>query len=581
MSHQPAQSAMDANYDLIVIGAGGAGMAAALFAAIEGLKVLLLERTAHVGGTSALAAGAIWIPNSHLAAGSGDTPEKAALYLEHAVGARSPARMRSAFLEKGSRAVRVLEENSEVRMRAFACHPDYLSDLPGATASGRVLECLPFDGRLLGSDLMLVRPPIPEFTVLGGMMVDRIDIGHLLNMTRSARSLAHSARLLLRHAGDRLRYPRGARLVLGNALVGRLLYSLRRRNVPVWTEASVRKLVSESGRVTGVEVTHQGREVVLWARLGVVLAGGGFGDHTVLRKQLIPPEVEYSPRAGTSSGQLQQMAIALGARMSAAQGSAAYWAPVSVRRRADGSMAVFPHFVLDRAKPGTVVVDAQGSRFVNESTSYHLFGERMLERDERGRCNAVAWLIADHNALVKYGLGMVRPGARGLAGYLRDGYLLRASSIAELATQLSMQPHTLQATVHTMNRYAQTGVDEQFGRGCTLYQKNLGDATVKPNPNLGPITQAPYYALRLTPGDIAASTGLETDEHARVLHTGSVPIAGLYAVGNEAQSVMGGAYPGPGINLGPAIAFAYVAVQAARTLQAPASRQETSAAIPS
>ena len=565
MSQASAQTS-DADYDLIVIGAGGAGMAAALFGAIEGLKVLLVERSAHVGGTSALSAGAIWIPNTHLA--TGDTPENAALYLEHAVGARSPARMRAAFLSNGPRAVRSLEDHSDVRLRAFAYHPDYLSDLPGATTSGRVLECLPFDGRLLGADLALVRPPIPEFTVLGGMMVDRIDIGHLLNMTHSARSFAHSARLLLRHAGDRLRYKRGARLVLGNALIGRLLYSLRQRQVPIWLEASTRKLLNEGGRVTGVQVMHQGRECTLRARLGVVLAGGGFSDHPVLRKQMIAPEVEYSPRAGTSSGQLQQMAMALGARLGPVQGSAACWAPVSVRRRADGSMAVFPHFVLDRAKPGTVVVDANGQRFVNESTSYHLFGERMLARDEHGRCKATAWLIADHNALVKYGLGMVRPGARGLTAFLRDSYLLRASSIAELATQLHMPPHVLRATIDTMNSYAQTGVDAQFGRGSTLYQKNLGDAAVKPNPNLGPIAQAPYYALRLYPGDIAASTGLSTDEHARVLRDDGAAIAGLYAVGNEAQSVMGGAYPGPGINLGPAITFAYAAVQAAKTLAA-------------
>ena len=252
-----------------------------------------------------------------------------------------------------------------------------------------------------------------------------------------------------------------------------------------------------------------------------------------------------------------------GARMGPTQGSAACWAPVSVRQRADGSTAVFPHFVLDRAKPGTVVVDTLGKRFLNESTSYHLFGKRMLERDAAGKCHVPAYLIADHRALARYGLGMVRPGARGLAAFVKDGYLVRAATLDDLAAQLGMEAAVLRRTVDTMNRYAASGIDEQFQRGTTRYQKNLGDPAVQPNPTLGPIREAPYYAIRLYPGDIAASTGLQTDAQARVLGSGGTPIGGLYAIGNEMQSVMGGAYPGPGINLGPAITFAYAAVQAA------------------
>ena len=183
----------------------------------------------------------MWIPNTHLAEGSGDTPAKAAHYLQLAApNGREDLRRR--FLELGPAAVKCLEAHSEVRMRAFPHHPDYLSELEDATSWGRVLECLPFDGRQLGAEFALVRPPIPEFTVLGGMMVDRIDIGHLLNLTRSLASFAHSTRLLLRHAGDRLRYRRGTRLVMGNALVGRLLASLRQRGVPVWTETTVLRL---------------------------------------------------------------------------------------------------------------------------------------------------------------------------------------------------------------------------------------------------------------------------------------------------------------------------------------------------
>jgi succinate dehydrogenase/fumarate reductase flavoprotein subunit len=325
----------------------------------------------------------------------------------------------------------------------------------------------------------------------------------------------------------------------------------------------VLRLLSEGGRVAGVEVAHDGAAERLVAAKGVVLATGGFGDHPEFRARFIPREVLHTPRSGTSTGELLQQALALGARFSTPEKSAAFWAPVSVRQRADGSTAVFPHFVLDRAKPGTVVVNAAGKRFVNESTSYHLFGEKMLERDAAGRCNGEAFLIADHRAFVKYGLGMVRPGGRGLRSFLRDGYLLRAASLDDLASGARIDPAALRATVDAMNRSAQTGIDEAFHRGETAYQKNLGDPAFGPNPTLGPIGQAPFYAIRLFPGDIAAIAGLVTDADARVLRD-DAPIPGLFAIGNDMQSVTAGAYPGPGINLGPAIVFAYAAVKAAQ-----------------
>ncbi|HEY6086706.1 MAG TPA: FAD-dependent oxidoreductase [Burkholderiaceae bacterium] len=549
--------------DLIVVGAGCAGMATALFAAVEGMKVLLVEATPWVGGTSALSAGAIWIPNSHLSADSGDTPEQAARYLGRATGGEEFAVLRERFLDLGPEAVRCLADHTDVQLRAFPYHPDYLSELSGATTHGRVLECLPFDGRQLGADLLLVRPPIPEFTVLGGMMVDRVDISHLLNMTRSRESFMHAARLLLRHAGDRMRYPRGARLVMGNALVGRLLMSLRRRGVPLWTRTRADRLIVQDGRVAGVRLVRDGHTDVVHARCGVVLAGGGFNDHPALRRALIPPEVTHTPRAATAGGELLAQALDLGARMNQPRGSAAFWAPVSVRRRSDGSTAVFPHFVLDRAKPGTVVVDASGRRFVNESVSYHLFGEAMLACDHDARCRGLAYLIADHRALVRYGLGMVRPGGRGLARFLRDGYLARAPSVAALAERLAIPADVLEATVDRLNAAARSGVDSDFQRGSTAYQRNLGDPAIAPNPTLGQIDTAPYYAVQLRPGDLAASAGLVTNAEAQVLR-GEEVIDGLFAVGNDMQSIMGSAYPGPGINLGPAIVFALAAARAAR-----------------
>jgi hypothetical protein len=570
MSIEPARRAADRigdlgeaqDWDLIVVGAGCAGMATALFAARTGLRVLVLERSRWVGGTSALSAGAVWIPNTHLARGSGDTPERAARYLAEACRAGSPA-LRKRFLEIGPEAVRCLEANSDVKMRAFAHHPDYLSELDGSSTWGRVLECLPFDGRQLGDALSLVRPPIPEFTVFGGMMVDRMDIGHLMNMRRSAASFVHALRLLRQYGVDRLRRRRGTRMVMGNALVGRLLLSLRKRGLPLYTGVCVDRLLTQAGCVTGVQVRGSDHTKTLRARVGVVLAGGGFNDHGLFRQQLIPAEARFSPRALASPALLLQQALDLGARLEPAAGSAAFWAPVSVRRRSDGSQAVFPHFVLDRAKPGTVVVNSRGQRFLNESCSYHLFGERMLEAtDGAHRPDAVAYLIADRSALLRYGLGMVRPGGRGVDSLVQEGYLTRASSLAELAGRLGLDGGALQATVDRMNRFARSGIDEDFQRGSTAYQRNLGDPAVQPNPTLGRIEQAPFYAVTLHPGDIGSIVGLATDTDARVLRA-DAPIEGLFAVGNDMQSIMGGAYPGPGINLGPAIVFAYAAARSA------------------
>ena len=262
------------------------------------------------------------------------------------------------------------------------------------------------------------------------------------------------------------------------------------------------------------------------------------------------PSEAWSSVAEGSTGDAQDRAIEIGARISDRDLSAAFWAPASIRRRADGSNAVFPHFVLDRGKPGTLVVDNTGRRFVNEAISYHQFALEMLAN---ARSAIPAYLIADAVALRKYGLGMVRPGGWGTNAAVADGYLTAGDSIEQLAQRLNIDPANLRATVDRMNDYARTGRDVEFGRGSTIYQNHNGDASAGgANPNLGPIATAPFYALRLYPSDIGTSAGLVTDDTARVLDAGDRPIPRLYACGNDMQSIMGGTYPGPGITLGPA-----------------------------
>ncbi|WP_281683722.1 FAD-dependent oxidoreductase [Thalassobaculum salexigens] len=549
-------------WDVIVLGGGAAGMAAAIFAALDGARTLLVERSGSVGGTSALSAGTVWIPNTRHAASAGteDSPERAAAFLDAAVGNRAPKVMRDTFLRAGPEAVRHLEENTAVQFRARPFHPDYLFELEGSVAGGRALEALPFDGGMLGKALSLLRPPIPEFTVLGGMMVDRDDIGHLLKMTRSLKSLAHGAQLIAGYAVDRMRHGRGARLVMGNALTGRLLKTLLDLGVTVRTDAEVTGS-SAGPDGTPVQVRSQGGEVSLHAAGGFILASGGFARHPQRRAELLlEPQPEFSPAAPGNTGALHDIALRLGARYGEGGAQPVFWAPVSRRRRKDGSMAVFPHFVLDRSKPGIISVGRDGRRFVNESLSYHQFVAAMYAANRDGS-SIPAFEICDADALRKYGLGMVHPGGRGLVPFLADGYLVRADTLAELAGVLEIDPAGLAETVERMNGFAETGEDTDFQRGTNVYQRANGDPKHGPNPTLGPIRTAPFYAIRLWPGDIGAAIGLETDTDARVLGPDGAPLDGLYACGNDMHSVMGGVYPAPGINLGPAIAFAYLAAR--------------------
>ncbi|MEP7029789.1 MAG: FAD-dependent oxidoreductase, partial [Pseudolabrys sp.] len=526
-------------YDFVVAGAGAAGMAAALFAALEGKKVLLVERTEFLGGTSAFSAGTVWAPNTLHAAGSGDTPEKAERFLDLVVGNYARPAMRRAFLKSAPDAVALLDARTDVKFRPYPMHPDYVQEVDGATLRGRALEPVPFDGRELGDAFGVLRAPIPEFTILGGMMVNRADIDNLLKMTKSRSAFVHAAKILARHGLDRLRYKRGTRLVMGNALAGRLLLSLIKRDVDIVLETSVASFQQSGGAVTGV--TLKGKRVTCNIEAGaVILAGGGFTRNEARRKEFLhQPVPEFSPSAPGHTGELQELALSLGARFGEGNYDNAFWSPVSVRKRADGSTAVFPHFILDKAKPGTVCVNAAGKRFVNEATSYHLFGRAMFEAHQKSR-SIPAFLIADATALRKYGLGMVRPGGHGLKPFLADGYLTQGASLRELAQKLGVGADNLERTVTEMNRYAATGVDPEFARGSTTYHRAAGDPDVKPNPNLGPIAAAPFYAVKLWPGEIGGANGLVTGEDAQVLGADDAAIRGLYACGNDMQSVMGG-----------------------------------------
>ncbi|MCB1418650.1 MAG: FAD-dependent oxidoreductase [Notoacmeibacter sp.] len=552
-----------AAFDVAVLGSGAAGMSAAVFAALEGAKVLLVERTEYLGGTSAFSAATTWVPNTRFSAevGAKDSIGTVRGFLDRAVGNRSSAAMREAFLVNGPDAIHTLHDRTEAKFRGRPLHPDYLYELEGSTSFGRALEPLPWDATDLGSDLKLIRPPIPEFTILGGLMIDRDDIGHLLKMTKSLKSFLYSFRLIGSYYLQKMRHGRGTRLVMGNALIGRLLKTARDLNVTILTETETTELSGPADGVSGLRLKQGSTERSVNVRGGVILATGGFSRHPQRRGDMLPtPVAANSPSAPGHTGTAHDLALAKGAQYGKGGLSNCFWAPCSVRKRADGTTAVFPHFVLDRSKPGIIAVGRDGRRFTNESRSYHEFALAQYAANEDGS-HIPAYLVAHSAALTKYGLGMVRPGGKGLQPFLDDGYLVRGNTLDELAAALGIDAGGLKDSVERMNRFAASGVDEDFHRGETVYERVNGDATHGPNPTLGALTEGPFYAVRLEPGDIGSATGLEADTDARVLGAGGKPIDGLYACGNDLQSIMGGVYPGPGITVGPGIVFGYIAAR--------------------
>jgi hypothetical protein len=406
-----------------------------------------------------------------------------------------------------------------------------------------------------------VRWPIRELMLFGGMMITRGEAARLLRIGRSWDAFALGARLVSRFLLDRLRYRRGTRLVLGNALAARLFKALLDRQVPIWFGATTTRLVREAGRAAGLEVQAAGASRRVRVRRGIVLAGGGFPASRELRERFFPkPVAQHTSAFEGCAGETLQLAQGIGAALGAPGEDNAFWFPSSLATRRDGSTAVFPHIVLDRAKPGLVAVNAAGRRFVNEAVAYHEF-VRAMYRSHRLVPTVPAFLVCDRRFVWRYGLGVIRPRTPLLRPYIARGYLHAADSVEGLARAIGVDPAGLKETVRAHNEFARTGVDPEFGKGENAYDRHTGDAAHRPNPCLGPILRPPFCAVAVWPTPLGTSLGLRTDARARVLDEAGAPIPGLYACGNDMQSVLGGEYPGAGAQIGLAMTFGYVAAR--------------------
>ncbi|MDN0081706.1 FAD-dependent oxidoreductase [Crenobacter sp. SG2305] len=551
--------------DVLVVGSGAAGLSAAVTARHAGLEVLVAEKAPVLGGTTAWSGGWLWIPGNAPArrAGVEDSAEAARAYLRDELADAYDAALVDAYLEHGPRMVDFFEAHTTVRFVPGVATPDFHPDSAGS-AVGRPVCAAPIDGRELGRLIDLLRPPLQEIT-LGGMSIAAgADLKHFMNARRSLPSAWHVAKRLTRHAFDTLVHGRSMHLVNGNALAARLIKSADALGVVFRVASPVRELLRDvDGRIAGaVLMTPQGAQTVR-ARRGVVLACGGFPHDVERRRELFPlaptGAEHWSAAPQENSGDGLRLAEAVGARVKADIPSPAAWIPVSRVPRPDGSHGVFPHLI-DRAKPGVIAVLKNGRRFANESDSYHDVGRAWLAASAAAGLKTVeAFLLCDHRAIRRYGLGFAKPFPIPLGPYLKSGYLVSAPSIAALAERLGIEAAGLSATIERYNHDARRGEDPEFGRGKSAFNRVSGDATVAPNPCVAPVEHGPFYAVRLLPGSLGTFAGLPTDASARVLGEGRRPIPGLYAVGNDMHSVMGGHYPSGGITLGPAMTFGYLA----------------------
>ncbi|WID96666.1 FAD-dependent oxidoreductase [Bosea vestrisii] len=552
-----------ADCEVLVIGSGAGGLSTAITARKHGLNVIVAEKDRFFGGTMAYSGGVLWIPGSVHAAKAGlpDSREAALGYLRQETGNFYAGDVVETFLDIAPRMVDFFERETEVRF-LLSNYPDYHPDVPGGVAKGRSLTAAPYDARHLGKELARLRPPLETITFIGMMFnSSNEDLKHFFRATRSFNSALYVARRLASHIKDLVLYRRGVQVTSGNALAARLARSAFDLGIPILTGMPAKDLIVESGRVVGARFEAEDGIREIRAKRAVVLACGGF-PHDEARMAAAYPHVarggrHVSPTPTANTGDGIRLAESAGARCELRYPNAAAWMPVSEVPLGGGRTGVFPHLV-DRYKPGVIAVNRAGRRFTNESESYHDVGAAMIADGAQGDATE-AWLICDHATIRKYGLGFAKPAPVPIGLYVRNGYLRRGATLADLAGAAGLDPRGLETTVARYNRDAERGEDPEFGRGRSAFNRFLGNPDHKPNPNVAPIRKAPFYALRIVMGDLGTFDGLTTDVVGRVLAADGQLIDGLYAVGNDRASMMGGSYPGAGITLGPIMTFGYLA----------------------
>ncbi len=548
--------------DVVVVGSGAAGLSAAITAKKRGLDVVVLEKEPVFGGTTALSGGVLWIPlNQHgRKQNPADTRDAVRTYMMQETGSYFDAAAVDAFIENGPKMVEFFERETEMKF-VPTMYPDYHPTVAGGIDIGRSILAAPFDIRGLGKDMPRLKPPLKTITFIGMMFnSSNADLKHFFQATKSLTSFIYVAKRLVTHIKELALYQRGINVTSGNALAARLAKSALDLNIPILTSSPVKEIVMKNDHATGVRAGGEGGERVITARHGVVLACGGF-PHDVKRIAKAYPHLQrggehLSPTPTSNTGDGLNMAEAVGGKVEIRFKDAAAWMPVSYVPYANGEFGVFPH-LLDRYKPGIIGVLKNGKRFTNESNSYHDVGADLIQACN-GQKDTAMWLVCDKTTLGKYGIGFVKPAPMPIGRFLRNGYLIQGNTLAELAHNAGIDPAGLEQTVREYNVDAVKGNDPAFGRGTTTFNRYLADPENKPNPCVAPVQTGPFYAVKVIMGDLGTFDGIQTSVVGEVLKDDGSAIAGLYAVGNDRASIMGGNYPAAGITHGPNMTFGFV-----------------------
>jgi 3-oxosteroid 1-dehydrogenase len=551
----------DRDVDVVVVGSGAGGMLSALVAAHNRADVLIVEKAPLWGGTSATSGGGIWIPGSDQARAAGfeDNLDDAFRYVRALSAPNVPDANIRAYVDNAAAMLRWVTANTRVVYTAQP-YPDYHAENPGGSPTGYRTH-LPelFDGRLLGDDLKTQRFPSPAASLFGYLNWTFAETYQLLY--RSKGWMGGLARNMAAYWFDwpfRFSSRKDRRLTLGNALTGALRLALNEAKVPLWLSTPMTELVRENGRVTGLVVTHEGRSLRIRARKGVVLAAGGFDKNQAMRDGNAPLYRSADLSGGVTSNTGD--AIRAGAELGAATMNlhSAWAAPVfHVPGEDRGRLCT-----IERALPGCIMVNQRGARYLNEAASYHVVGQQMARRQAECGDASPSWMVFDARYRRDFPMGPLLPlvpdwlQSAGVRKILKKG-----RTLAELARAMGLDPAALEATIARFNDHAALGEDPEFHRGQAAYDRMYGDYRHQPNPCLRPLTEAPFYALPIYPGDIGTNGGLVTNARAQVVDEAGQAIAGLYAVGNNAASAMGESYPGAGVTIGPAMTFGYIAAR--------------------
>jgi 3-oxosteroid 1-dehydrogenase len=552
-------------FDVVVVGSGAAGAMAALRSADLGMKVLIVEKAHKFGGTSATSGGVMWIPNHGLDGDVGDSRASALEYLDATIGKPVNRERLEAFVDEAPKMLQYLKSTGVAVLAA--AWPDYFPDRAGARSDRSVIVPT-FDGRRLGDGrYALMREQYNRFKLFGRYAMDLTETFALMMQSKGWRTVA--GKMIGRYwmdRGTRQVSHRDKRFTQGAALMGATYEQVFRRGVELRMETKLDRLtVDEGGRITGVEVSSFGRSYTIEARHGVVLAAGGFEWNQQLRDRFFPvpglTRHSSTPEDG-NRGEALIAAEAVGA--STEHTEQGWWIPtMTLPMKGASNFHEIHQAAFDVGRPWSVVVNRKGVRFVDEACGYDQFGQAMVRDQTQSGANMPCWLIFDAKFRRKFSAGGLMPTVhtpeKKVPADWWDHYVFRAETIEELAAKIHVPVEAVKRTVASMNGYAKTGIDPEFGRGMNPYDQMFGDPSSKPNPNIGPIDTAPYYAVPINNGDLGTKGGLRCDARARVLDQSGTPIPGLYAAGNNSGTPFGDTYPGAGATIGPGMTFGYVA----------------------